>query len=404
MLFIPNSKQEEMISIINSIYHHEYALVTLTPTMLAKSIIDASGLIRKLLKDFNIVDYSKIDQGQENKVELPVKFIENEINTLTATFYRPKTKQGDPRFWIKAVKQFPSITTGTMLYLTVKENTLTIIPLKKKFFNRGNIEQYFGKDNLIQNIESAVNELLPLVKDIARKGPVRSVGGKKHSPKDVGETFEQALKILPNSSKTADFKDLIELKAKRSGRKTKDTLFSMTPDYEAGQIHGSNEMIRTYGYPSKRHPGFIDLFITVSTYEKITPQGLFLKTDEEKEEIQQWHLSPTGKKTLTCVWHFKDIEARLKEKHSATLWILADEIQDDNDVYWFQYIKAQLTQQPLFSAFIFLVQQGAITYDWRGRVQPDGKKYKDKGHCWRINPKKRKILFGESSTISLTNE
>jgi hypothetical protein len=397
MLFIPNSNQQNMITNINSIYHHEYALVSLTSTMLNKSIIDASGLIRKLLRENQIVDYKDISQGPEHKIELPVKFIGNEIYGFTASFYRPNTKSGDPRFWIKGMKKEQVVSVGTMLYLAAKDNSLVIIPLESSQFNIRNIKQFLGEPTLL----ATVNELISLLKNITNKGFVPSTGKNKRSAKDVGETFERELSILPNSSKLADYKDLIELKSKRSNVNSKDTLFSMVPDYSCSPIHSSNEMIRTYGYSSTRHPGFKDLFITVSNYEKITPQGLFLQIDEEKEEIQQWHLSPNGKKILTCVWHFKDVEDRLKRKHSNTLWVLATEKKMSDNNYYFHYNKAQLSHQPLFSSFVILVKQGIITYDWRGRIRNDGTGYKDKGHCWRISPKNRKLLFGNVIDIPL---
>lgn len=397
MLFIPDQNQQTMITTINGIYHHEYALVSLTPTMLNKSIIDASGLIRKLLRENQIVNYRDIIQGPEHKIELPVKFIGNEIYDFTASFYRPKTKNGDPRFWIKGMKKEQVVSVGTMLYLTAKDNSLVIIPLESNEFNIRNIKQFLGETTLL----ATVNELVSLLEDLKNKGYVISTGKDKRSPKDVGETFERELSILPNSNKLADYKGLIELKSKRSNVNSKDTLFSMVPDYSCSPIHSSNEMIRTYGYSSTRYSGFKDLFITVSNYEKITPQGLFLQIDEEKEEIQQWHLAPNGKKTLTCVWHFKDIEDRLKDKHSTTLWVLASEEKMSDNNYYFHYNKAQLSRQPLFSSFITLVQQGIITYDWRGRVRDDGTGYKDKGHCWRISPKNRNLLFGDIIDITL---
>lgn len=397
MLFIPDSSQQNMITNISSIYHNEYALVSLTSTMLNKSIIDASGLIRKLLRENQIVDYKDIVQGPEHKIELPVKFIGNEIYDFTASFYRPKTKNGDPRFWIKGMKKEQLVSVGTMLYLTAKDNSLVIIPLESNQFNVRKIKQFLGETTLL----ATANELVSIIKNLKNKGYVLSTGEHKRYAKDVGETFERELAILPNSSKLADYKNLIELKSKRSNVKSKDTLFSMVPDYSCSPIHGSNEMISTFGYSSTRHPGFKDLFITVSNYEKITPQGLFLQIDEEKEEIQQWHLAPNGKKTLTCIWHFKDVEERLKKKHSTTLWVLATEKRMSDNNYYFYYNKAQLSRQPLFSSFITLVQQGIITYDWRGRVREDGTGYKDKGHCWRISPKNRKLLFGDVLDISL---
>ena len=110
---------------------------------------------------------------------------------------------------------------------------------------------------------------------IKNKGRILSVSPYKNSPKDVGDTLERELGILPNSKIVADYKGQIELKAKREGSGTKDSLFSMVPNWEKSYITSSNQMILTYGYPSnkEKYEGYYDLYVTVNN--RPNNQGLY---------------------------------------------------------------------------------------------------------------------------------
>ncbi|EOA3444268.1 MULTISPECIES: MvaI/BcnI family restriction endonuclease [Enterococcus] len=409
MIFLPNEQEEQVLTRIQKYNRNEFALVRLTSTMLNKSIIDASFLVRESLKTYNFVDYKDIKQGIEYKqiregYFLATNSISTMIKEIKVSFYRPKTKKGDPRFWILRLKSLNVVKSGDLIYISVYRSLtdskpkLILINLSNNSVDEFLLRDFFGQDKLMD----ITRRLLPLVKDISKKGYQKNYKGSGNlSPKDVGQTFEHLLNIKDNSSKLADFEETIEIKAKRASVKTNDTLFSMVPDYSIGNVQSSNEMIRKYGYPSSRekYKEFIDLYVTVG--KKANNQGLFLEVDEDKELICQWHRNViTGEKTLTCAWKFKDVKERLYSKHRSTLWIIADE-KVQNNTFYFHYNKAQLTRQPLFSSFITLVKSGDITFDWRGRVKPDGTKYKDKGHAWRMSPKNRELLFGEIETIIL---
>ncbi|SPN74423.1 MvaI/BcnI family restriction endonuclease [Brochothrix thermosphacta] len=397
MIFSPKTPFElTTIDTLTKLHTEEFVLIRLTSTMLTKSIIDASFLVRNLFKKGNIIDYETIKQGPEYKQERDAIFLSDDSYSLTASFYRPITKSGDPRFWIKGMKQLHKVKEKDLLFITIYNKTLHIIHINEKYLSIDLLKKTF-ENQLITNI---LKKLQPLLVSLNQQGFIPSVGKNKTAAKDVGETLEFALNILPNSNVKADFEDIIELKAKRKKAKTKDTLFSMVPDYSntQSQINSSNEMIKTYGYNSKRYPEFIDLFITVNN--KPNRQGLYLIVDEKKEEIQQWYTSTDSIPILTAVWSFIDIEYRLNQKHKATAWIIAEETKI-NDLYFFHYSEAVFSRKPLFASFIYLIQEGIITYDWRGRVKKDGSGYKDKGHCWRISPKNRDLLFGSIIEIDL---
>lgn len=393
MEFNPNPREQLLIQKILKVHSEEYALVRLTRTMLHKSIIDASALIRGILKEGGIIDYAHVERGPGGKIMKEVILLSSDIKTEQGSFYRPQTKKGDPRFWVYGLKKY--VTEDDMILLTVYNNMLVVIPLTQLGFHQDIIEDFFGIEENLKIKE----ELFELVVALKARGPVISESPYSRAPKDVGRTLERELGILPNSDKLADFKSKIELKAKREGMKSKDTLFSMVPDWSISAVSSSPEMLLTYGYPSNKYDGFVDLFVTVN-HEK-NNQGLYLELDEENGLLHQYHINTeTGKKRATCSWKLDEIRKRLYTKHPETVWLIAEELVIDDKIH-FHYKQASYTKTPVFSSFLMLISQGKVTYDWRGRVREDGTGYKDKGHCFRVLPKYRHLLFNEVETVKL---
>lgn len=389
MEFIPNQEETKLLSKIINVYNGEYTLIRLTPTMLEKSIIDAGQDFRSLLSDNDILDYYSIIPG-EDKLFPDSVFITSEVIPVKLACYRPRTKKGDPRFWIYGLKKI--IRNDEMLYITTFNGQVTIIPLVEHYFDIDTISKH-----LKNNDTSHLDECLALIRSFANQD-ILSVSPTKLNPKDVGDTLERELNINPNVSKLADYKGLIELKAKRHGVRTKDTLFSMVPNWIESNIQSSSEMIFKYGYPSNKYEDYNDLYVTVSN--KRNNQGLYLEVDYDKQVVIQYHESATGDVTSTCIWNFSELKSRLFSKHPETLWLIAKSIQKDNSFY-FRYESIEHTCSPIFSSFLLLISQGIITYDWRGRVRKDGTGYKDKGHCFRIKPSHRNLLFGTTEQIEL---
>lgn len=389
MLFIPSNQESNLLSQIIAINNAEYSLLRFTPTMLSKSIIDASTPIRTLLNENNIVNYDLLTPG-EDKVLLDAVLITKEVSPITISCYRPKTKKGDPRFWIYGFNKY--IRSGEMIYITVYNNQVCIVPLVPHYFDIDVISNFFYTYN-----SSNVTDCINLIRKFANTD-VLSVSPHKSNPKDIGDTLERELNIPANSSVIADYKGVVELKAKRKGSKTKDTLFSMVPNWRLSNIQSSPDMILSFGYPSRKYDNFIDLFVTVSNIPN--NQGLFLEVDDDNELVIQKHLDSNGVESNVCIWTFDELKKRLYNKHPETLWVIGDEIIKNNSIY-FRYESIEHTGSPIFSSFLLLISQGIITYDWRGRVRTDGTGYKDKGHCFRLKPSYRDMLFGRTEQIIL---
>lgn len=388
MIFLPTQVEQKRINAIQKVYNRDYALIRLTTTMLNKSIIDASFIIRNLFKKNNIVDYEYIKQGTENKILKTSLLISGSKDIkIKTSFYRPNTKKGDPRFWLSKFKSIAN--ANDLIYLTVFEETLVVILLDENF-NINYIKSKFA-DSKIQ----LKSEILNKINLIREKGFVYSVSeSEKMSARDVGDTFEREMGIEPNSSPAADYKGQVELKAKRINSRTKDSLFSQVPYWKDSLMKSTSDIVLKYGYPHNELPDFASLYVTVSNLPN--KQGLYLKIEEEEELLTMCD----NTNTRVCVWRFKDIEKKLLNKHPSTLWILAEEKLENNQNRWqFKYTDAILTRNPIFVSFLNLIKEGKITYDWRAKVKLDGTASRDHGNGFRLNPNYRGILFAEEEIL-----
>lgn len=398
-IFLPNEGEKELIQSVQRYIRNSYSLVRLTFTMIDKSTIDASKQICKMLVENDVFDYETAVDGVKYYQHATVLSDEG-VESLKTSFYRPKAKpekKGDPRFWPWGLKKM--VEEGTLIYITTFNGKLIIIPLTSECCSNRSLESVFGP---IQSGLGLVKELFDKLKEFSFEW-VKSCSPNKKSPKDVGDTLELLLGLSINNDGGADYKGAIELKAKRSSSKTADTLFSQVPDWELSPIKSVREMMLKYGYPSthKDRQGYQDLFVTVSN--EPNRQGLFLEVDHDLEQIVQYHIKDS-KKEVTAIWLFEKLQARLEEKHPKTAWIIADEILIDGE-YHFNYNKLELTQNPIFSQFLSLIEQGIVRYDWRGGHEVDGKGRVDKGHAFRLrSPKFRDELFGEREVISLVKD
>ena len=83
------------------------AFLVPTPTGYEKSIMDAVGSVRELLKSSGLHDYESQEQGQEHKRIVKSFFVNSyALIETTASLYRPTTKHGDPRIWFSGLKKY----------------------------------------------------------------------------------------------------------------------------------------------------------------------------------------------------------------------------------------------------------------------------------------------------------
>ncbi len=95
--------------------------------MIEKSIIDASEGLRKILFDKKFINFKDLVPGGAKEYKDAIILTDSAIETK-ASFYRPKTKQGDPRFWLYNLKKYTEI--NDLIYLTISDERLVAIPIK----------------------------------------------------------------------------------------------------------------------------------------------------------------------------------------------------------------------------------------------------------------------------------
>lgn len=395
--FNPYPNEQLLINSIQKYFRGDYALIRLSATMINKNIIDASYFFRFMLENNNLIKYSSLNQKEYRNVKL---VLNKSVSDVSTSFYTANTRK-DPRFWMSKAHNY--LPANTLVYFTVYKNELYAFPLVNQYQSEDEFCCFLSKISGI-NLEDdtkILTELTSKLRSIYNNQWIKSVSPHKLNPKDAGDTLENKLGIKANSLISADYKGKIELKTKLDTSTTKDTLFSMVPDWSISEISSSPNMILTYGYPTnkpEKYPDFTDLYVTVSNIPN--NQGLFMTVDYKNELIIQKYRNVTGYETDVCCWKFKDVKSRLENKHPKTMWIVAQSCEIHENIH-FRYYQVELTQNPIFTEFLRLIEEGHITYDWRGRVKNDGSKYKDKGHCFRIKPNYRNQLFGQNKKIDL---
>ncbi|WP_270692361.1 MvaI/BcnI family restriction endonuclease [Enterococcus malodoratus] len=409
MIFTPYTDELEVINRIHKYNSWEYALIRLTSTMLGKNNIDANGIFRDILFKKGILDYEILQSGGSNGIKLETTFMFNDsTQKRIMNFYRVNNKRGDRRFSIYGIKDLERkglVNENDLLYITIVDQTVTVMNLTHNVPTDNALENVFGYDL----INDAVDRLTEKVRKIAQEGFHRNCFRTgKPAPRDAGDILEKLLGIKANNSQKADFENLIELKSKTS--KTMDTLFTLRPNFENTPVaiyepkdrSRVSAFARLYGYESDRHPGAKSLYITIGS--ESAPQnsyGFFLAVNEENRTIELRRTNLAGKTELTAFWTFDALEKELHTKHKTTLWLDVETKMLDGTAS-FKYIAAELSRSPQFATFLSMVQSGAITYDWRGYTTPEGPySGKNHGNAWRVKNKMRHLLFGSMEKIEL---
>lgn len=380
--FLPNEAESEYLSKLADSFDEEYTYIRLTKTMIEKSIIDASDGIRYLLQKGRIADYTALNQG-DKIIGKAIIFYQGEIIEKKVSYYRPKTKSGDPRFWVYALTKYA--TTGDLIYFTILNKTLIVLPFSA-------VEGQLEKFTQFAKKYSGETEILTLLqnklKEIRASGWIQSVSPLVDNPKDVGDTLEAAMGIQVNNLKTPDFMGEIELKAKRSQARTLDTLFGKVPDWEISNYKSVLSIVERFGYISAGYPMkrlYNDIKSSPNT------QGLYSMPDDEKGKLFQKYKKNNQEEDV-CAWWYSTIRKALNTKHPTTLWVKADRKILDGKFH-FNFKEFELSTRPNFFEFIKLILEDKIIYDWKAKIKLNGTSIRNHGPGFRIKSKDKKQLF-----------
>lgn len=386
------NREEKNVEILTK-YSVEVCLIEPTETGLKKSIMDATAQVRNYLKKNNLHDYEQQNQGQQSKIIIEGFIYTNSlIVSSKVSLYRPNTKKGDPRIWFSGLTQHAE--ANDILALVCFNSQIHVINIIQLDLNHVvSLQIKTPLKELIEEIyhqqNSIADELLMLLRNLARKGAIRSEVAADTS---VGRTLETALGIPINSSKTPDYKG-IELKSFRSGRNNRKNLFTQVPDWNLSKFKGSGEILDAFGY--ERGSDF-KLYCTVSA-ANFNSQRLSLKVEHDLSRLVEF----TDIKSIGdfAVWELQKLHERLEEKHKETFWISAISTFEDG-IEYFQYEKVRHTKKPILSQFDILLEQGGVTLDHLIKRTKVGGVY-EKGPIFKIKPAALSILFPPSQNYEL---
>lgn len=382
-------------------YFTESTFISLTDTMLKKSIMDAVDPFRKLLKDADLHDYDSQEQGPDSKVLIPtilIGYSENagpvRVETSTS-LYRPKTKQGDPRLWVRGLKEVAG-SEDFLGFALSSEGKLVVVNLSFKSANRGMRLAIWSKiKDLISSIsprgksaESSVYvDLLARLTQIAHGPYLQAVGSGDTA---VGRTMEHALGIRMNSSRNPDWHG-IELKFGRRRPAQRKNLFAQVPDWTLSPITSIRDFLGVFGY---HRNGLMRLNCTVG----ISPnsQGLALNVNTGKEYVEETSEDP--RYPIALIWTLTKLNERLVEKHAETCWVTVDS-QFHNGVEFFKPKLAVHTSSPRTDLLPILIAGGEMTVDHM--IKQDGNSVTERGPEWKVSNSGHSKLFTELSSVAL---
>jgi hypothetical protein len=392
-----NQKESENLVCLNKT-GQESALLFLTETGLAKSILDATGPIRNLFKTSNTHDYAEQHKGEQYKKILESDLLlDDQILKVKLSLYRPTTKDGDPRMWFYGLKNHASQDEVCAIFIHNKKPILLNL-------TRANIAQYIAKglstpatrfiSNLSTSFLNEAEELINKLREISNKGYIRAVGTGDTA---VGMSIEAALGITPNSLRKPDYKG-IEIKSGRSLlsgiKRTRTTLFACVPNWKISHCKSSEEILQRFGYSRN---GQFKLYCTISA-KSINSLGLMFELDSLGQILSEVFTRGTPKEV--AIWDMNTLENRLLEKHNKTFWVKAT-AHILNGVEHFKLLSVQYTQRPNIPQFSRMLQDGSITMDHLIKRKATGG-VSEKGPLFKIWPHNIPELFlGEPITYDL---
>lgn len=371
------------------------AFLVPTPTGYGKSIMDAIGSVRTLLKDEGVHDYELQQQGPASKHMYPAFFVTaNGLIETEASLYRPVTKKGDPRIWFRNLRQY--CQPCNLLSLFIYEDKIYVLNLSNGVIRDSIAQRGFVYD-LLQQVkyskQSIAMELLRKIKLIHGQGFLPSI-----TPGDpgVGDTLEHALGIQRNNSRNPDYKG-IELKSTRLTRHgsvravTRSTLFTRVPD--DGLTY--REIVETYGkwqIPRGSTVARLQLYETFST-QRVNAYDLTLEINMNADRLEMLYAQHNQSRKYVSSWQVGNLKNALLMKHHETFWVKAQS-EDHDGREFFRYDKVLHTKQPNASLMVPLIESGKITLDLAAHFKEDGK-WRDHGMLFKMKPLDIPLLLND---------
>lgn len=371
----------------------EAAFLVPTTTGMAKGIMDAHASLRAYLEGRRLHAFDGQGQGTEHKVVVPGVLLGPDWTKPTqVSLYRPRTKQGDPRIWVYGLPAYAR--PHNLLAILELEGVLYVANVSDPnvLNSLQNAASPFRKliARVARSSNAIADELIARLTGIALRGFIPSM---RKGPTGIGYTLETLLGIAANSREAPDYKG-IELKAQRrvptrDRSSTRVTLFSKTPDWSASRCGNGRAILDRHGYPGRNGP---ELYVTVSN--KPNAQGLHIEvTNSGVVECRAASGANTGP---VVQWRLETLEAKLREKHQSTFWVVADTVSRGG-IEYFHYRQVVHSQGPLTTNFGPLLDDGTVTMDFTLSLRSNGAT-RDHGYLFKIWPESRHLLIPKAQT------
>ena len=381
------------------------AFLSPTPTGMEKSIMDAIGDVRILLKEREIHNYDFQGQGPENKVIVPAFFVSPDgVIETTASLYRPVTKKGDPRIWFSNLRRY--CDARNLLALVVIDKAIFVINLSNPEIADSLFEHGYVYDVLKESAYQEgyyARELLSKILHLHNNGFLPSV-----TPGDpgVGDTLENALGISRNNRSIPDYHG-IELKSTRLTREgktrsnTRTTLFTKVS--QCGLKY--SDIVREYGRWTYNEEKREDRFAINNTIYSSHPNshGLILDVNSENDKLFICHVDEQNMMRSLSYWFITSVRETLLEKHRETFFVKAQSIERDG-VEWFRYDYITHTKNPNDSLLAPLIDSDKITVDLAGYfIKQQNMRWRHHGMLFKMWEADFPLLFGQPVEYDLNH-
>jgi hypothetical protein len=277
-------------------------------------------------------------------------------------FLRAKHADGTTDYYFDCANSAPGGRFGELFELIFGNE---ISPAPGNFVVRPVDSEAFSADQ-------ALTELLGKFDDVKDRGWIDSL---REGDTGIGYTFETLLGIKENNDQKADFKG-IEIKCKgmkegSAGNSSKINLFQAGPTWNVKAT--SKELIRILG--RQGDDGLYACYSQVTA----TPNNLGLLLDvlsqQSKIDLRK-NLDALG------YWSFRQLESRLAEKHSRTVFVKARN-RSTKSKSQYSYEELVYCDKPSIERFVDLVEKRNIVFEFTMSEKSNGT-VRNHGYPWRL--------------------
>jgi hypothetical protein len=219
----------------------------------------------------------------------------------------------------------------------------------------------------------------------------------------IGKTFEDYVGVVENN---ADEPDLFgfEIKSHRELAQSYITLFTKSPSFPKG----ANAYLRNkFGTPYDENPELKRLHTSMFADKPNSYAGKYafqLVNDRDAEclYIAVYSLKNMKLLDMSCGYTYADLSKVLKKKLKSLFYVSAETKKDENGTELFHFNKADIYEEPTFSKFLKLIDNGLIMFDIRIGSYHSGKNYgkaHDHGSGFRILEENLNKLYAQHEKV-----